>query len=136
MADDFNAQIIKEFRANGGKVGGPFGGAPVVLLTSTGAKSGRSHTTPLVYLADGDRIVVFASMGGAPTNPAWYYNLRAHPDASIEIGTETRPVKAVITSGEERDRLFRRQVSIFPTFGEYEQKTTRTIPVVALERTD
>ena len=134
MADDFNAQIINEFRANGGKMGGPFGGAPVVLLTSTGAKSGRPHTTPLVYLADGDRIVVFASMGGAPTNPAWYYNLRAHPDASIEIGAETRPVKAVITSGEERDRLFRRQVSIFPTFGEYEQKTTRTIPVVALER--
>ncbi len=134
MANPFNDQIINEFRANEGKVGGPFEGAPMVLLTSKGAKSGKPHTTPLVYMQDGDRIAVFASMGGAPTNPAWYYNLRANPEATLEIGTDQYPVKAVITSGEERDRLFAKQVTLIPTFGDYQKRTTRTIPVVVLER--
>jgi len=134
MPNAFNDQIIEEFRANAGKVGGPFQGAPMVLVTSKGAKSGKPHTTPLVYLQDGDRIAVFASMGGAPTNPAWYHNLKANPDATVEVGTDSYAVKAVVTSGEERDRLFRKQVSLLPQFGEYEKRTTRTIPVVALER--
>jgi deazaflavin-dependent oxidoreductase (nitroreductase family) len=134
MPNPFNEKIIEEFRANAGKVGGPFEGAPMVLVTSKGAKSGKPHTTPLVYLQDGDRIAVFASMGGAPTNPAWYYNLKANPDATVEVGTDKYTVKAVVTSGDERDRLFRKQVSVMPTFGDYEKRTTRTIPVVALER--
>lgn len=134
MPNAFNDQIIEEFRANAGKVGGPFEGAPMVLLTSKGAKSGKPHTTPLVYLQDGERILVFASMAGAPTNPAWYHNLKANPDATAEVGTGSYAVKAVVTSGEERDRLFRQQVAAMPTFGDYEKRTTRTIPVVALER--
>lgn len=134
MPNPFNEKIIEEFRANAGKVGGPFQGAPMVLLTSKGAKSGRPHTTPLVYLRDGERICVFGSMAGAPTNPAWYHNLVANPDATVEVGTDGYAVKAVVTSGEERDRLFRKQVSAMPTFGDYEKRTTRTIPVVALER--
>ncbi|HEY8173216.1 MAG TPA: nitroreductase family deazaflavin-dependent oxidoreductase [Dehalococcoidia bacterium] len=134
MPNDFNQRIIDEFRANAGKVGGPFAGAPMVLLTSIGAKSGQPHTTPLVYMQDGERIVVFASMGGAPRNPAWYHNLVAHSDVSIEVGTERYAAKAVITSGDERDTLFRRQATLIPTFDEYQKKTTRTIPVIALER--
>jgi deazaflavin-dependent oxidoreductase (nitroreductase family) len=134
MANPFNEQIIEEFRANEGKVGGPFQGAPMVLLTSKGAKSGRPHTTPLVYLKDGDRILVFGSMGGAPKHPAWYHNLRANPDATAEVGIEKYPVKATVLTGEERDRFFERQKSVMPAFGEYEKRTTRTIPVIALER--
>jgi deazaflavin-dependent oxidoreductase (nitroreductase family) len=134
MPNPFNEKIIEEFRANAGKVGGPFEGAPMVLVTSKGAKSGKPHTTPLVYLQDGERIAVFASMGGAPTNPAWYHNLKANPDATVEVGTDSYAVKAVVTSGEERDRLFRKQASAMPQFGEYQERTTRTIPVVALER--
>jgi len=134
MPNPFNDRIIAEFRANAGKVGAPFEGAPMVLLTSKGAKSGRPHTTPLVYLEDAGRIYVFGSMGGAPKHPAWYHNLVANPDATVEVGTESYAVKAVITSGEERDRLFRKQASLLPAFGEYEKRTTRTIPVVALAR--
>ncbi len=134
MPNDFNTKIIEEFRANAGKVGGPFDGAPMALVTSTGAKSGKPHTTPLVYLKDGNRIVVFASMGGAPKNPAWYNNLAANPAATVEVGTERYDAKAVVTSGAERDELFRRQAALLPAFGEYEKRTTRVIPVVALER--
>jgi deazaflavin-dependent oxidoreductase (nitroreductase family) len=136
VANAFNEGIIEEFRANAGKVGGPFAGAPMLLLTSTGARSGRPHVTPLVYLEDGGRIHIFASMGGAPQNPAWYHNLRANPDATIEVGTDQYPVRAVITSGEERDRLFKEQASRMPAFAEYQKRTSRTIPVVTLERTD
>ena len=132
--NDFNRAIIEEFRANEGKVGGQFEGAPVLLLTSTGAKSGQRRTTPVVYLADGDRMVIFASKGGAPTNPAWYHNLRREPDATVEVGPETLEVDAVVTSGEERERLFSRQAEVLPQFADYAQKTTRQIPVVALER--
>jgi deazaflavin-dependent oxidoreductase (nitroreductase family) len=131
---DFNKAIIEEFRANEGRVGGPFEGAPVLLLTSTGARSGKQRTTPVVYLADGDRMVIFASMGGAPKNPAWYHNLRANPHATVEVGAETVGVNAVVTEGEERDRLFDRQADRFPQFADYAQKTTRQIPVIALER--
>jgi deazaflavin-dependent oxidoreductase (nitroreductase family) len=129
---EFNRAIIEEFRANGGKVGGSFEGAPVLLLTSTGAKSGQRRTTPLMYMPDGERMVIFASKGGAPTNPAWYHNLRANPSATVEVGTDTVDVDAAVTSGEERERLFKRQAELYPQFAEYAEKTTREIPVVAL----
>ena len=132
--DDFNSAIIEEFRANDGKVGGPFEGTPVLLLTATGAKSGERRTNPVVYLQDDDRMVIFASKGGAPNNPGWYHNLRANPSATVEVGTEKVDVDAVVTEGEERERLFRRQAEIFPQFADYEQKTARQIPVVALKR--
>jgi deazaflavin-dependent oxidoreductase (nitroreductase family) len=134
MPNDFNTKIIEEFRANAGKVGGAFQGAPMVLLTTKGAKSGKPHTTPLVYLEDGDRIVVFASMGGAPKNPAWYHNVSANPDVTVEVGSEKYDAKAIVTKGAERDELFAKQVALIPTFGEYQKRTTRTIPVVVLER--
>jgi len=128
----FNQGIIAEFRANAGKVGGGFAGAPMVLLTTTGAKSGNRNTTPLVCLEDGGRIIVFASKGGAPTNPAWYHNLRAHPTVTVEFGAETFEAQAAEVLGDERDALYRRQAERFPGFAEYEAKTTRRIPVVAL----
>jgi deazaflavin-dependent oxidoreductase (nitroreductase family) len=134
VANNWNDQIIAEFRANEGRVGGPFEGAPMVILTSTGAKTGKPHTNPLMYLPDGDRVVVFGSMGGAPDHPQWYRNLVANPDATAEVGTEKFKVRAVVTEGEERDRLFEEQKKRYPQFAEYEAKTTRTIPVVALER--
>jgi deazaflavin-dependent oxidoreductase (nitroreductase family) len=131
---DFNRAIIEEFRSNEGRVGGPFEGAPVLLLTTTGARSGERRTTPVMYLPDGERMVIFASKGGAPTNPAWYHNLLASPHATVEVGPETLDVNAVVTSGEERARLFGRQSERFPQFADYAQKTTREIPVLALER--
>jgi deazaflavin-dependent oxidoreductase (nitroreductase family) len=130
--NDFNQKIIDEFRANDGKVGGMFEGAPVLLLTSTGAKSGEQRTTPVVYQPDGERMVIFASKAGAPENPAWFHNLRANPDATVEVGPDTVEVEAVITYGEERERLFSKQKQLMPQFVDYEQKTTRQIPVVAL----
>jgi deazaflavin-dependent oxidoreductase (nitroreductase family) len=129
---DFNRKIIDEFRANEGKVGGPFEGAPVLLLTSTGAKSGERRTTPVVYQPDGERMVIFASKAGAPENPAWYHNLRANPTATVEVGADTVEVEAVVTDGDERERLFGKQKQLMPQFADYEQKTTRQIPVVAL----
>lgn len=131
-APDFNQQIIDEFRANGGEVGGPFEGAPMLLLHHRGAQSGQERISPLVYLADGERYVVFASKGGAPTNPAWYHNLLAHPEVTIEVGTETIRVRAEEVKGEERDRLYAAQAARRSSFAEYEQKTDRVIPVVAL----
>jgi deazaflavin-dependent oxidoreductase (nitroreductase family) len=133
-ANDFNQRIIDEFRANAGTVGPPFAGAPMLLLHTTGAKSGARRINPLVYLPDGDRFIIFASKGGAPTNPDWYHNLVAHPETTIEVGQETIPVNAVVITGEERDRLYAKQASLRPAFGEYQEKTTRRIPVVALER--
>jgi deazaflavin-dependent oxidoreductase (nitroreductase family) len=137
----YNQGIIEEFRANEGRVGGPFAGVPIVLVTSKGAKSGRPHTTPLAYLREtdaaggpGDRIYVFGSMGGAPRNPAWYHNLKANPDATAEVGTERYPVRAEIMTGAERDRLFDKQASLVPQFAQYQERTTRIIPVIALER--
>ena len=130
----FNDGVIAEFRANQGKVGGNFAGAPLLLLTSTGAKSGKPYVNPMMYLADGDRWLVFASYAGAPNNPAWYHNLVANPDAVIEVGAETVEVTAVVLEGEERDRKYAEQVRLYPGFGEYQEKTSRVIPVVALER--
>jgi deazaflavin-dependent oxidoreductase (nitroreductase family) len=132
--NDWNGRVIKEFRTNGGKVGGPFEGAPLLLLTTTGAKSGQPHTFPLMYLPDSDRLVIFASKGGAPTNPDWYHNLIAHPQASVEVGNETFEVNATVVSGKEHDRLYANQAEKYPQFAEYQAKTTRKIPVIILER--
>jgi deazaflavin-dependent oxidoreductase (nitroreductase family) len=131
---DFNQQIIEEFRANGGKVGGNFDGAPMVLLTTTGAKTGLERTSPLVYLDDGDRWLVFASAAGADHHPAWYHNVVAHPGVTVEVGTETIHAIAVPLEGAERDEAYARQVEVMPGFGDYERKTDRTIPVIALTR--
>lgn len=132
--NEFNRAVIDEFRTNEGQVGGLFQGAPMLLLTSTGAKTGRRHTTPVVYNTDGDRLVIVASKGGSPTNPAWYHNLVANPEATVELGQDTFKVKAVVTTGEERSRLFEQRAAVMPNFAEYQQKTTRQIPVIALER--
>lgn len=132
--NEFNRRIIEEFRANGGKVGGQFENIPLLLLTSVGAKTGRSHTTPLAYTTDGDRIIVIASKAGAPTNPAWYHNLIANPTATVDLGSGSFQVKATVASGEQRDRLYERQAEQMPAFAEYQKKTTRVIPVIALER--
>lgn len=132
--NDWNQAIIAEFRANGGKVGGQFEGAPLLLLTTTGAKTGRRLTSPLMYNTDGDRLLIFASKGGAPTNPAWYHNLVANPAATVELGTQTFEVAATVLRGEERDRLFARHAAQYPQFAAYQANTTRTIPVIALER--
>jgi deazaflavin-dependent oxidoreductase (nitroreductase family) len=129
---DYNARIIEEFHANQGRVGGPFEGATLLLLHHVGARSGKDRINPLVYNRDGDRYVIFASKAGAPTNPDWYHNLRANPNVSIEVGTDTIGVVASEASGEERDRLFRAQVQRAPQFGEYERKTDRVIPVILL----
>jgi deazaflavin-dependent oxidoreductase (nitroreductase family) len=132
---EFNRKVIAEFRANEGRVGGQFEGAPVLLLTSTGAKSAQQRTTPVVYQPDGERFVIFASKAGAPENPAWYHNLRANPTATVEVGGDEFEVQAVVLNGDERERLFRKQIELMPQFADYEQKTTRQIPVVALQRT-
>ncbi len=131
---EMNRRNIEEFRANRGKVGGRFEGAPMLLLTTTGAKSGKSYTTPLMYLPDGDRIVVFASKGGAPSHPDWYRNLVANPKVTVEVGADTREMTATSATGPERDELYTRQAEAYPQFAEYQQKTTRQIPVVILER--
>ena len=132
--NDFNRNVIEEFRGNNGKVSGPFEKSPLVLLTTTGAKSGKQHITPVVYTKDGDNIVVIASMGGAPKSPAWYHNLVAHPEVTVELPGETYTAKARVTEGEERERLFRAQADLMPNFDDYQRKTTRVIPVVVLER--
>ncbi len=129
---DFNAQIIEEFRANEGRVGGMFEGNPLLLLHHTGARSGTSYVNPLAYQADGGRYVIFASKAGAPENPGWYHNLKANPETTIEVGTETLPVRAEEASGEERDRLYATQAERIPQFAEYQEKAGRTIPVMVL----
>ena len=129
---DFNAQIIAEFRANHGRVGGRFDGATLLLLHTTGAKSGRHCTNPVVYLADDGRYVVFASKAGAPSNPGWYHNLKAHPDVSIEVEDQTIDVTASEVAGGERERLFARQTELSPQFTDYQANTERVIPVMAL----
>jgi deazaflavin-dependent oxidoreductase (nitroreductase family) len=132
---EFNQKLIVEFRANGGKVlSGPFVNLPLLLLTTTGAKSGRPFTTPLVYTKDGDRIVIIASKGGAPKHPSWFHNLKAHPTPTIEVGKERFQAKAVITTGPERERLFNAQAKAMPAFAGYQKNTTRQIPVIVLQR--
>ncbi|MBV8084266.1 MAG: nitroreductase family deazaflavin-dependent oxidoreductase [Chloroflexi bacterium] len=126
-------QLIADYRASGGTVPGP-GGAPLLLLTTTGAKSGRKRATPLVYLPDGDRQIIFASHQGAERHPDWYHNLMANPVVTLELGGETFQARAVTLDGAERDEKWRRQVELHPRFGEYQTRTSRRIPVVALER--
>jgi deazaflavin-dependent oxidoreductase (nitroreductase family) len=130
--DDFNRRNIEEFRANHGRVGGQFEGAPVLLLHSIGARSGEERVSPMMYLADGERYLVFASAAGADRNPAWYWNLTANPDANIEVGDDHLDVHAVELTGTERDEKYAEQARRYPGFAEYERKTTRTIPVLAL----
>jgi deazaflavin-dependent oxidoreductase (nitroreductase family) len=133
---DFNRSIIEEFRANGGAVGA-FANVPVVLLTTTGAKSGRTRVNPLAALpGDEGTLYVFASKGGAPTNPDWYHNLLAHPEVQVEFGRERFPATATPVTGAERDRIYAEQASRVPAFADYEEATERVIPVVALRRHD
>jgi deazaflavin-dependent oxidoreductase (nitroreductase family) len=133
--NDFNQTVIDEFRANHGQVGGGFDGAPIVLLTTTGAKSGQERINPVVGLTEEDgTIYVFASKAGAPTNPDWYHNLVAHPEVGVEFGDDRYTATATPVTGAERDRIYARQKELMPNFAEYEAKTTRTIPVVALAR--
>lgn len=134
--NEYNTRVIAEFRANQGKVGGQMENMPVVLLTMTGAKSGRTITKPLVYTTDGERVVVIASFAGAPHHPAWYHNLVAHPEVTLEIGSERFRARAEVTSGEERQRLFDRQAGQMPIFHDYQKKTSRQIPVVVFKRLD
>jgi len=129
---DFNTRIIEQFRANAGRVGAPFEGTTLLLLHTDGAKSGVHYTTPVVYLADGDRYVIFASKGGAPTSPGWFHNLKANPDLHIEVGDRKIDVTATEATGAERQRLYDRQAEIAPQFAEYAAKTDRVIPVVVL----
>ena len=131
---DYNTAIIEEFRANGGKVGGRWEGRDLLLLTTTGRKSGRKHTTPMVYTRDGERLLVYASKAGAPAHPDWYLNLVADPRVVVEAGGDRYDATATPLEGEQRDREFAAQVARNPVFGEYEAKTERTIPVVALIR--
>jgi deazaflavin-dependent oxidoreductase (nitroreductase family) len=131
---DFNRQLIGEFRANEGKVGGMFAGAPMLLLTTTGAKSGRTHVVPLVYTVDGGRMVVMGSKGGASTHPDWYYNVRANPEVTVEVGTDSFAARATVAERGERQRLFDQMAAQMPGFAEYQRNTTRQIPVIVLTR--
>ena len=131
---DYNKTIIEEFRANEGKVGGNFEGRPVLLLTTKGAKSGNQHTTPVMYLDESGSRYVFASMAGAPTSPAWYHNMVANPSVTVEVGADKFAANATVLDRAERDRVYAKQAALYSNFAEYEQKTTRVIPVVRLNR--
>ncbi|MGZ5293615.1 MAG: nitroreductase family deazaflavin-dependent oxidoreductase [Actinomycetota bacterium] len=133
---DWNTNVIEEFRANHGKVGGMFVGAPLLLLTTTGAKTGATRVNPLMYLPDGDRLVIFASKGGAPTHPDWFHNVKANPSVTVEVGSETYRAVATEVTGDERDGLFTRQSELYPQFAEYQADNPRLIPVVVLELID
>jgi deazaflavin-dependent oxidoreductase (nitroreductase family) len=130
----WDRQVIEEFRASGGNVGGPLAGAPVLLLTTTGAKSGQERTCPLVYLSEGGRIYIFAGNRGGPTNPAWYHNLLAHPDVTVEVGAEKFEARAVIIDSPEAERLGNLQLQKIPSLAEVMEKITRRVPVILLDR--
>ena len=132
MPQDFNAKVIEEFRANAGVVGPPFEGMNLLLMHNVGAQSGTQYTTPVVYIEDGGRFVVFASKAGAPEHPGWYHNLLAHPEIKIEVGDRTLEATASEVTGAERERIFAAQVQAAPQFAEYAAKTDRVIPVIAL----
>lgn len=132
--NEFNRGIIEQFRANDGKVGPPFEGAPLLILHSTGAKSGKERLAPIVFQQVGDAWAVFASKAGAPDNPDWYHNLVANPQATIELGTEDVAVTARVLEGDERSEVWEKQKQLMPGFADYEAKTDRVIPVVVLER--
>nr|WP_296766396.1 nitroreductase family deazaflavin-dependent oxidoreductase [Rhodococcus sp. (in: high G+C Gram-positive bacteria)] len=129
---DFNEQVVAEFRAHHGKVGGPFEGAPLLLLHSTGAKTGSVRVSPLMYLPDDEHYVIFASKAGSDSNPDWYHNLKKNPQATIEVGDETLQVVADEVEGRDRDDLYRKQADLYSGFADYEKKTARVIPVVRL----
>jgi deazaflavin-dependent oxidoreductase (nitroreductase family) len=131
---DWNTAIIEEFRTNGGKVGGPFEGGNLLLLTTRGARTGASHTTPLGYLPEGDRLVVIASAAGAPRNPAWFHNVRANPSVTVEVGTSSFEAVATVPSPAERDALWAKVIEAMPGYAEYQKQTDRVIPVVVLTR--
>lgn len=135
-AENPNQAVIQEFRANQGRVGGGFAGAPLLLLHTRGAKSGAERVNPVMYLDLDGRTFIFASKAGADSNPDWYHNLLAHPEVEVEVGGTTRPARAVPVTGAERDRIYAEQVKRFPGFGEYQAKTTRVIPVVELTFSD
>jgi deazaflavin-dependent oxidoreductase (nitroreductase family) len=130
----YNRQLIEEFRANRGKSGGPMEGRPLLLLTTTGAKSGQLRTTPMMYIPDGDRLLVIASNAGAPVHPDWYRNLVAYPEVTVEVGNEIFEAIAIVTDGPERQRLWTRVVELYPFFADHQAKVTRQIPVIVLER--
>jgi deazaflavin-dependent oxidoreductase (nitroreductase family) len=131
---DFNTKVIMEFRANGGKVGGPFEGAPMVLLHHHGAKSGTERVNPLMYQQVGDSIAIFASAAGAPRDPQWFRNLVAHPEVTIEVGTSTRKARARVAEGDERDSIWTAQKENYPQFADYEKNAApRVIPVIVLD---
>ena len=132
MPEDFNSKIIEEFRGNGGKVGGPFEGAPLLLLHTVGAKSGAERVNPMMYREVDGGYAVFASKAGAPTNPDWYYNLIANPAVQAEIGSELVPLTAHVAAEDEREPIWTAQKAEFPGFQDYETKASRTIPVVIL----
>jgi deazaflavin-dependent oxidoreductase (nitroreductase family) len=131
---DWNTKVIEEFRSNHGKVGGNFEGAPLLLIHHTGARTGTARVNPVMYLKDGERLLVFASKGGAPRNPGWYHNLKAHPDVQIEVGDDTIDVTSEELTGEERNRFYARQSELYPQFADYQKKTKRLIPVIAFKR--
>src|SRR5260221_780142 len=131
---NYNQKVIDDFRASRDKGEIPLEGRPLVLLTTTGAKSGKLHTTPVRAFYDGDKTFVIASKGGAPSHPDWYRNLVAHPEVTVEIGKETFKAKAVVAAGEERERLWAKAIATEPTFAEYQAKATRQIPIIILER--
>jgi deazaflavin-dependent oxidoreductase (nitroreductase family) len=131
-SNDWNRRTIDEFRANGGKVGGMFEGKTLLLLHTKGAKSWQERINPVAYVRDGERFVVIASKGGAPTNPDWYYNVVATPDLTVEVGTEAFQVHATVAKEPERTRLYNKMVEMMPAFDDYRHKTTRKIPVIVL----
>ncbi len=131
---DWNRQIIEEFRANDGKVGGMFEGMPLLLIHHVGAKTGTQRVNPLAYQRIGDSVAVFASKGGAPTNPDWFHNLVTNPDVTVEIGTDRYPATARVAAGEERERIWSAQKAKYPVFGEYEEKSGRQIPVIVIDK--
>jgi deazaflavin-dependent oxidoreductase (nitroreductase family) len=132
--NEYNRQLIEQFRANRNKTGGPFEGRPLLLLTTTGARSGKRRTTPMMYIPDGDRLLVIASNAGALAHPDWYYNVVAHPHVTVEVGSETFDATARVMEGEERQQLWSRVVELYPFFGEHQAKISRQIPVIALSR--
>ena len=128
----FNRQLIEDFRTNRGS--GPMAGRPLLLLTTTGAKSGQPRTTPMMYVPDGDRLLIIASNAGAPKHPDWYHNLLAHPQVTVEVGSETFETTATVAEGEERQRLWAMIVERYPFFAEHQAKISRQIPIVILKR--
>ena len=134
--NNWNKAIIDEFRTNAGKVGGPFAGRTLLLLHTIGAQSGQERVNPVAYIADGDRLVIIASKGGAPTNPDWYYNIVANPLFTVEVGTEKFQVRATVSAEPERTRLYNQMIEMMPSFAEYQRKTKRVIPVIILRRVE